>query len=248
MTALGEETFIDQNGNGLYDEGEPFQNLPEAFIDHNEDGVYTPDVGANCPNPPTSTEDCEAGGFEEVFLDLNSNGIYDLNDNPAVYNGTLCPPEGDGVFCSRDLVAVSAQTVVILSADPDWDIGVFFGRSATTSTTSGRNYNVYVSDVFNNKPPADSTVKVEAEAPCTVDGQSEFKVPNTTSRGAFAFNFTQGGEVEYDSCTDPNPDLTGTLTITLTPNGGGPDYSETLSCRASAINTAPDPLCPDDGG
>jgi len=248
VTALGEETFIDQNGNGLYDEGEPFQNLPEAFIDHNEDGVYTPAIGANCPNPPTSVEDCEAGGFEEIFADLNNNNIYDLNDDPAVYNGTLCPPEGDGVFCSRELVAVSAQTVVILSADPNWDIGLFSGRLETENTVTGGRYTAYIADVFNNKPVADSKVDVDPSSPCTIEGVSSFTVPNTTATGAFAINFEQGGKVDYDRCADDVPDVTGTITIRLTPSAGGPEYSETFSCQAALNDTSgipPDNLCPD---
>ena len=39
-TAVGEESFNDANGNGLYDEDESFTDLTEAFRDDNEDGVF----------------------------------------------------------------------------------------------------------------------------------------------------------------------------------------------------------------
>jgi hypothetical protein len=42
VTAIGEESFIDKNANGRYDEGEYWTNLTEAFVDHNEDNRYTP--------------------------------------------------------------------------------------------------------------------------------------------------------------------------------------------------------------
>jgi hypothetical protein len=49
-TAIGEESFIDANGNGLYDDGELFEDLGEAFLDHNEDGIYNP-AGVACTPP-----------------------------------------------------------------------------------------------------------------------------------------------------------------------------------------------------
>ena len=36
---LGEESFVDVNGNDEYDFGESFEDLSEAFLDKNEDGV-----------------------------------------------------------------------------------------------------------------------------------------------------------------------------------------------------------------
>jgi len=38
--ALGEESFIDLNGNNVYDAGEPFQDLGNIFKDRNFDGVF----------------------------------------------------------------------------------------------------------------------------------------------------------------------------------------------------------------
>jgi hypothetical protein len=79
---------------------------------------------------------------------------------------------------------------------------------------------------------------VSATEPCVVEGKTSFEVPNTTAAGAFGIAFSQGGEVEYDSCNDTRPDDLGELTITLSPNRGGPDYSETVSCRAKLIDTS----------
>ena len=92
---LGEEDFTDLNGNGLFDSGEPFRNLPEAFIDFNEDGVYTPFDGssASCVSR-FGTGPCEASGAEEEFIDLDRNGLYgdgsEPNNRDGLYNGTLC--------------------------------------------------------------------------------------------------------------------------------------------------------------
>jgi hypothetical protein len=56
VMARGEEGFVDVNGNGVYDAGEPFIDLGEPFIDANDNGVH--DDG-------------------EWFLDVNGNGVYD---------------------------------------------------------------------------------------------------------------------------------------------------------------------------
>lgn len=38
--ALGEESFLDQNGNNVYDAGEPFEDLGDIFKDRNFDGLF----------------------------------------------------------------------------------------------------------------------------------------------------------------------------------------------------------------
>ena len=40
--AIGEESFVDANANGVYDQGELFQNKPEVFLDNNEDTYLYP--------------------------------------------------------------------------------------------------------------------------------------------------------------------------------------------------------------
>ncbi len=52
----GEEEFTDMNGNGRYDDGEPFVDLGEPFIDEDDDGIRGP---------------------TEPFTDSNNNQAYD---------------------------------------------------------------------------------------------------------------------------------------------------------------------------
>lgn len=66
-TAVGEESFTDQNGNGTYDSGEPFDDLAEAYLEENEDGTYQ---------------------ITEPFADFNSNFTRDAAD--GAYNGVVC--------------------------------------------------------------------------------------------------------------------------------------------------------------
>ena len=66
-TAIGEESFIDTNGNGSFDNGEAFADLPERFLDENENGVHD--------------------SFEPIY-DFNNNSTYDPADGD--FNGVLC--------------------------------------------------------------------------------------------------------------------------------------------------------------
>ncbi|MEH6610445.1 MAG: hypothetical protein V7696_13845 [Halioglobus sp.] len=199
VTVVGEEFFVDSNGNGLYDEGEPFDNLPEAFIDHNEDGVYTPVLGPNCPEG-YDDEDCEAAGSEETFIDFNGDGEYSLNvdaNNPnGVYNGSLCPVEGDGVFCSRDLVNVRSSAVLIMSAQSDFDVLVVdsINERVSSSVREGTRYLAHIADLYNNRPGSDTTVSVEAIGDCTLLTDASFSISDSNSTGAFTIPI----EVEGD--------------------------------------------------
>lgn len=266
VTAIGEESFSDSNGNGIFDQEEAeaglWENLTEAFLDVNENGFFDDATEACIANPDTTS--CKHGR-EDKLKDFNGNGVFDADgDDPgngypddgtvAMYNGLLCPKEGDvnevgpAGWCSRDLLNVRASTVVILSDDPNWAIALYTnvgGNPVSGSTQSGISYTAYVSDTFNSQPPADSTVEVEASAPCTIEGATSFDVPNSAAPGAFGATFTQAGEITYDSCEDPIPNSTGELTITLSPKNGGGTFVETWSCKANVIDTSAGKLCPD---
>lgn len=244
--AIGEETFVDRNGNGVMDEAEKdlFVNLPEAFIDNNEDGAYTPDIEA-CQSAPQGSPQCTAG-FEETYIDFNGNEQYDRNDNPAVYNGLLCPPEGDGVWCSRELVNVRDQTVVILSAGPDWAIILTRGGSVVTGTQHGATQIAYISDVFNSRPPEGSTVDVAAEGDCELLSESSFEVGNSAAYGAYSVAVVTGPAEPSD------PPVPGVVNITLNPKDGSP-FTRTFACDSSSITDPADcdfspkpPGCPVD--
>lgn len=203
VTVKGNEYFLDANGNGLYDEGEQFENLPEPFLDKNEDGVYTPIVGPMCPSPPSSAANCTAAGAEETFVDTNNDGEYSLNDNPAVYNGSSCPPEGDGNWCSRTLVDISATTVLVMSADAGEDFTVLMvderNNRPVQKTVSNLTYRVYVADLYNNRPAEGVPVTVVNDTCSTT--VNTLNAPNSNEHGSYAarLNATAPGDVN-----DPN--------------------------------------------
>jgi hypothetical protein len=223
-----------------------FDNVPEAFLDTNEDGVYTPDL-ASCSASPTGSLQCIAGQ-EDTFVDFNANGAYDRNDNPAVYNGLLCPLEGDGVWCSRDLVHVRALNVVTMGNGPNWDIIlVRSGRVVSTSDSNNTNQVAYISDTFNNPPPGGAKVDLSTTGDCEVVGESSFDVPNIGGRGNGAFGVPvttrigDGGIIGDD--VDP-----GSVIVALTSISG--NYSRAFACTGLLdpldCDFSPTPVgCPD---
>jgi hypothetical protein len=124
----GEEGFIDRNGDGTYNQGEPFIDLPEPFVDSNDNGVQD---------------------GSEFFQDLNSdsrwnpaNGLWDetttlwtetrvvYTGNPAVYTA----PNTNLQYLSRFFLFSVPGPVdptppvprQLLPADASLDVGLWF--------------------------------------------------------------------------------------------------------------------------
>lgn len=246
VTAEGEEFFVDANGNGLYDEGEAFENLPEAFLDHNEDGVYTPAQGPQC-GPPSTVENCRLAGAEEEFIDFNGDGEYSLNVDPntgeGVYNGTLCPPQGDGVFCSRTLVNVRADLVLTLSSSVN-NLTALLARQrsgadqAVTTAFNGNSYNLYIADFFNNPPGAGTEIDFETTGDCGIVPSDTVTVPNLGGRrGAFTATFLvqfTGGETQGEGADAVTVFEPGQIFVTATdPDNGTTATIASFGCQAS---------------
>ena len=256
----GEESFVDSNGNGFYDEGERWTNLTEAFTDHNEDGLYTPMQRANCSDPATADDVCLAG-FEEFFYDFNSNGVFDLNDSPAAsagsslpdghYNGVLCRQEDeDAGICSRELLNLSQSLEIILSPDAaGYDMLIVDSNGREPSNLSGRTYMLYVSDFYNNPPPGLTTVTFEGSGGCSaVEGSITVPLPSRSQPGAIGYPFTVAEDpTPVDPDTNPDPDQ---ITVTLTlPSGNF--IKKTLSCQVDRIDCSlpqfsPSEYCPEE--
>lgn len=100
--AVGEESFIDLNGNGvadlvpneLVDQYGASTDLPEAFRDDNENGVRD---------------------AVETFFDFNQNGVYDPPDGK--YSGVLCDTarSSAGTCSSNKTIHVRKSVAIIFS-------------------------------------------------------------------------------------------------------------------------------------
>ncbi len=232
VTAIGEESFDDENGNGLWDIGEDHVDLPEAFVDHNENGVF--DGDSNCtPGDSESGRSC-ASGLEETFVDFNDNGEYD--DGNGIYNGTLCPQDlADLEECSRELISVrnSISLVMsntltgaiyhILTDTSDQELSL----SELDNIDSTLNFRVYFSDEYNSVPANGTAISVDSDS-CDVASVSKEVVDNTSQENAFRISVTIQPDPDNEETTE------GSLFVKV------PGVEWVYSCSDKA-DPAPDP-------
>ena len=242
--AIGEESFVDANGNGKYDEGEAFVDMPEAFIDHNEDGVFGNKdtvgacISADAVKTAAGTEadagKCDSwqtGGEEEEFIDFNDNEVYDFGN--GVYNGTLCPAGSATTICSRDLITVSDDLTLNVGGSSPF-IGIYSTENVLLSSadvgvdiTNDDNSNVrriYVSDLFNGRLPGGTTVSVSSDN-CEVQGVSSYEVVDTSAFGNHAFDVFLG----EDTSTDKTSGLV-TVTVSVPERAGDVVATASFGC------------------
>ena len=111
--ALGEESYQDANGNGLYDVGEPvYAHLPDAFVDFDEEGIYDTN-----------------NAIIEKYVDFNSSGAYAKADN--LYHGLLCSTAAKAAGNCATLVDVRSSNVIDMATDND-QVDIFSSSLSTT--------------------------------------------------------------------------------------------------------------------
>lgn len=138
---LGEESFADINNNGLYDPGEFFVPLDDAYVDHNENGQF--DGNKQALNSAINGVSLNGGELEEFFdspIPSRQDGKYtyaanslelieDLfpsTDCPVVvdngeerhvcYQGTLCSPAAlDAGHCTVKAVHARRNNLIVMS-------------------------------------------------------------------------------------------------------------------------------------
>jgi hypothetical protein len=226
VTALGEESFTDENGDGEWDDGEAFEDLTEAFLDDNEDGVYTPRNNSECLKLGVGPEydACLLAGDEEEFVDYNSNGSFDTAN--GVFDGLSCDLAA-GAFCSSSLLNVRDSLVIILSPSDDIytavvDLGTGAHLPDGSGVAAGGSYLAYFSDIYNNRPAAGATITIAASGDCTILTQASFTVPDSNRLGAYAVGFNVGS----DGVVDPGDD---TVSVSVA-NPGGVTNTQTFAC------------------
>ena len=115
--ALGEESFVDLNGNNIRDAGEPFQDLGNIFKDRNFDGVFDATADEFIPLAVNNSAACAAPGNNLLLLDPSIPSVQ----------GTC-----DGTWSGAGQVYVRRATETVLStsgARPLW--GSTSGLAAT---------------------------------------------------------------------------------------------------------------------
>ncbi|GAA4901121.1 invasin [Ferrimonas pelagia] len=222
--AIGEESFVDLNGNGQFDSAElsTVTDLSEAFRDDNEDGQFR-DHDVDGVNPSGLVP---AGAINEEFVDFNRDGSF--NGKDGLYTGLLCHEDStadcvdtgvDGGYAQID---VRRSVTIVMSGS--WPYGkltrdglVLDGSDEVDLTTAtgdpSQTLRLYLTDLNNNPLPFGTTIEAT-----TSNGElsvgSSYTFPNIATMTPLAFVFVLERE------TTPNEKTDGTLLITVqTPKG-----------------------------
>jgi hypothetical protein len=137
-TTLGNESFIDTNGNGLYDHEEDefyTSTSPEGNTTKRAQNCLRNEPISGLASRPVSSGTSDARGCDDIgdpYIDHNFNGKYDKDEEIAtiddkfdasytpangLYNGLLCRQEDvDAGNCSREPVLVRADTTLVMSS------------------------------------------------------------------------------------------------------------------------------------
>lgn len=213
-TAIGEESFIDANGDGRFDDGENFDgdpdpnfnsDLDEAFLDVDGDGSFDADGS-------------------ETFLDFNSDNVH--NGDNDLFTGLLCTGPGLCDTESSTLHVRDSVTIIMSGSSPSMD----FGKDVTVSgaTFDGSTFTIPAGDVAfiffvvrdaNDQPmPATTTVSLSVTDAAAVQGANSYDVPctvnDTASGNAFGF------AVKANDPTDDGSDESGLMQLTVTAPSG----------------------------
>jgi hypothetical protein len=222
--AVGEESFIDLNGNGVADlvpnelinlNGSS-SDMPEAFRDDNENGVRD----AN-----------------ETFIDFNQDGVY--NGADGKYSGVLCDSaKSSAGTCSTNktlhvfknvVVVFSGSTAVISKIAPAGTIDLVGGCSGTS-----RQVDLRIVDANGNPMPAGTKIEITT-SDGTISGTGSFVQANTNTAplpGASNYSVSVRDDGLTTQLTDPvtgviipgtictDATLSGVLTVTVTTPGG----------------------------
>ena len=158
--AIGEESFTDSNGNGVFDTGEAFVDSSEAYEDDAQTGAYV---------------------TNDFFFDFNNNGTRDGPDGN--FNGVLC---NDPAHCAAGAprsAGIGAQSIVILSGSSAFIDELDSGGNplGTPALTTAGTVNVWIRDLHGNPMAGGTTVTATvvsiSPASYTLNGVSTYTLP-----------------------------------------------------------------------
>jgi hypothetical protein len=166
--AVGEESFIDANGNGLADAGTctpvtipgvgtgqqcgEFVDSPEAFRDDDYDGVKD---------------------ASEPYIDFNNDGVY--NGPDSLFNGVLRPTSVAATVAKTK--HVFSNTQIVMSTD-----AAIVTVSPTSFTVPGTTFNVTVTDLNGNTMAKGTTISITVPFGVAT-GATSFTVPDNIGYG-----------------------------------------------------------------
>jgi hypothetical protein len=201
--ALGEESFTDQNGNGIYDPGEIYNDMPEPFLDSNENG----------------TRDAT-----ELFVDTNANGVYDGGNGQ--FNGISVNPLVTAPTTIHDRVSItivfSGSGADITLADiPTGTVALDHCADGVAFANNPVTFKVNIVDVNGNVMPAGTKIDFSTTNGTIVSMPVSWTMPNSSAQTNGTFTYTVIMESDATQATAApfactNAKRNGLLTVQVT--------------------------------
>ncbi len=227
--ALGEESFLDLNGNNAFDSGEAFQDLGNIFRDRLYDGAFDPAVDEIVPLTINNRLACTPPANPLLNLDPSIPSMTAATTLPEVLPGTC-----DGVWSGAGQVYVRRAVETVLStstARPLW------------ATTRG----------LTNTCTASQLLMQVGQQPSQTDrflvAGNDTWYGGTTDTLSFIVGDANPGSLGIGLQPRLNPMAAGTTITASTPSpgltvsvgGGSPVPSTTEATLASVVYTFTDP-------
>lgn len=232
-TAIGEESFPDLNSNNILDTASEFNlfvgtttncgrdnsgdcyDLSEAYVDHNEDGIYTPKYISGASN--------DTSGARETFTDfidpVNPTGQGEFNLADGEYSGVLCDASVSSVKCSPQAsISVRRSLVLVMSSSEAFatrieNVAIVDNVAGNQQIDIGLKGTASVmftiADINNQQMPAGTIVNFKASG-ATVTSSASYTWPSTNYNGGRQFVVSLKGGEQADS---------GNLIVTVTTPG-----------------------------
>jgi hypothetical protein len=234
-TAIGEESFPDTNGNGRFDAAEmaaflgtnvsgELYDLKEAFVDHNEDGLFNPAEAGG-----------QAGGELEVpgSGDFNANGVFDLDDN--LYKGVLCSSPTH-VGCSTEQNSLNVRGSLVLVMSTSAGLGVITGTFDAVAATIDHDNDANTPEIANpDLNSTDNTLYIAGESTGTVSyNVADLHNQPMAAGTVITASATVGSVVNGGSFIWPNDNHNGGVSLSVGIKGETDPISGTLFLTAES--------------
>jgi arginine repressor len=212
-STTGEESFTDEDGDGLYSDAAPADTLGDAvgepFLDTNENGVR------------------DAGEYFEDSGAVATPGVYDdgdaLDGGANIFTGIACA--ADAIDCSETTLSIFDNLTLVLSPSSDYYIALVNGSDQLIPNGGGvsrGSYVAYISDRYNNQPAGGATVSVTATGECSISSPATYTVPDGNAPYAYSAGIEIGAVTNVATTVD-------SVTISIS-NPGGSAVSQTFPC------------------
>ncbi|MDM8566539.1 Ig-like domain-containing protein [Candidatus Halobeggiatoa sp. HSG11] len=224
----GAESFIDVNGNGIFDDTDT--HTDPGFIDSNNNNRW--DMGEVITNK---------GDISEPYIDANDNRIFDLEEFYVDVNNNGEFDGPDGIF--KDNTTIWRDIKILFSARPASTdtVPVAIKITPTTFSIPVRGSQKFlvenVGDIYGNALVKDSVFEVKTNTG-RLGGNTNIKFDDGQKNTSFSFTLSNCSFID-DTCSEILRPATITIAIKST-NEGGQGSNGTIEIPISGFLNAED--------